>query len=645
MTTPPASVSPASVSPTAPPRLALIGSPNSGKTTLFNALTGLRQKVANYAGVTVDHVQANVSLPHGKQVTLIDLPGTYALTPLSPDEAVTLDVLRGAVPECPKPDGVLVVADATTLRRSLQLLGEVLLQNLPTALILTMVDEMKARGGAVDVPRLQRRLGIPVLGIVGNKGIGLDDVRHLIGQPDTWMRAKDGAIPSEIEARFGWVDALVEACTTKPSAGTALTDRIDGVLLHPGWGLGVFAVLMFVFFQLIFAVAAPLQDLFEGAVGELGGLVGHVLPEGVWWSGLIVDGVIGGVGAVVVFVPQIALLLLAIGILEHTGYMARAAFLIDRVMGWAGLEGRSFIALLSSYACAIPGIMATRAIPDPRSRLSTILVAPFMTCSARLPVYALLIGAFIPAETVGGIFGVQGLVLFGLYLLGSVSALVAAALFKRGLLRGRTYPFYMELPPYRWPTMKVVGLQVWRGVRAFLKKAGTVILGAAVVLWVLLNLPPVEVPAHIAGDEAASKAYQIQHSWAADVGRAIEPAIEPIGFDWKIGVGLLASLSAREVIVSSMAQTYAFGGDEEDLEGLGERLKADVKADGTPVYTLATVLSLLVFYVYALQCISTIGAIRRETGGWRWPAFAVTYMFVVAYAGSFVTYQLTRAFS
>jgi ferrous iron transport protein B len=445
------------------PRLALVGSPNSGKTTLFNALTGLRQKVANYAGVTVDYVQAKASLGAGGHATLIDLPGTYALASLSADEDVTRDVLEGRLEACPRPDGVVVVADATTLGRSLQLLGEVLALGLPTALVLTMVDEMKARGGAVDVPRLQRRLGLPVVGVVGNKGIGIDDVRQLLIDPQGWSRPQAEKLPpQDVEARYKWVDGLMSGCVSVPKVRDALTDRLDKVLLHPWAGLGLFAIVMFLFFQLIFAVAAPLQDLFEGAVGVIGEGVGSVLGEA-WWSALLVDGVIGGVGSVVVFIPQIALLLLAIGVMEHTGYMARAAFIIDRVMGWAGLEGRSFIALLSSYACAIPGIMAARAIPDPRSRLATILVAPLTTCSARLPVYALLIGAFVPQGAVGGVFNLQGLVLFGLYLLGAVSALAAGALFKRGLLKGKTYPFYMELPPYRWPTGKVVGLQVWRG--------------------------------------------------------------------------------------------------------------------------------------------------------------------------------------
>ncbi|MEL6179472.1 MAG: ferrous iron transporter B, partial [Myxococcota bacterium] len=327
-------------------------------------------------------------------------------------------------------------------------------------------------------------------------------------------------------------------------------------------------------------------------------------------------------------------------LMEGRGYMARAAFLIDRVMGWAGLEGRCFVALLSSYACAVPGIMATRTIPDPRSRLATILVAPFMTCSARLPVYALLIGAFIPKQTVFGVFNLQGLTLFGLYVLGSSAALLAAALFKRGLLRGRTYPFYMELPPYRVPRPKVIAAQVWRGLKAFLRKAGTVILVASIVLWALLSFPRVEPPPEIAPDSPEAASWSLERSYAAQLGKATEPVFEPLGFDWKINVGLIASLAAREVVVSTLSQIYAFSGDEEDVQGLAERLRRERKSNGEPVYTLAVALSLMVFFVFSLQCVSTLAVIRRETHSWRWPAFCFAYMFALAWGASFITYQL-----
>ena len=626
-------------------RLALVGSPNCGKTTLFNALTGLNHRIANYPGVTVEHAKGAVDLggaSEDKDIELLDLPGTYALEALSPDEQVTADALRGAIEGIEAPEGVVLVADATTLRRALPFVGEVLRLGLPTLVVLTMIDELKARGGAVKMGALRRALGVKVVGVVGNKGLGMEDLKHELGRVETWKAGDPERVPEDLEGRFAWADEVLDDAIAAPEPGRGITDRIDQVLLHPVWGLALFALVMFVFFQVVFTVAAPLQELFEGGVGALGGWIGARMAPGLLRS-LLVDGLIAGVGGVVVFVPQIALLLLMIALLEASGYMSRAAFLIDRVMGWAGLEGRCFVALLSSYACAIPGIMATRSIPDPRSRLATIMVAPFMTCSARLPVYGLLIAAFVPEIYLGGLISVQGLVLLGLYLLGSLSALLAAVIFKRGVLRGRTYPFYMELPPYRAPSWRVVVSRVWRGVRAFLKKAGTIILVASMLLWGALTFPRAEPPQELKGDQAAVQAYQLERSAAAQVGKAIEPAIEPLGFDWRIGVGIIASLAAREVIVSTMSQIFAFQGGEENLEGLGAKIKAAEGPDGQPAYGLAAALSLLVFYVYALQCVSTLAVMRRETGSWKWPAIAFIYMFVVAWVASFITYQTASA--
>lgn len=624
---------------TRPWRLALIGSPNSGKSTLFHHLTGVKTKIANFPGVTVDHVQGQARTSAGP-ATLIDLPGTYTLEAYSPDEEVSLNILRGDAPGVDPPDGVLVVLDATSLSRSLPLLAEVLRLGLPTSLVLTMMDEVKARGGDVHLVRLGQRLGIPVHGIVGHRGVGIDRVRESLADPQGWPRF-DATTLDENSDLFAWTDDVVRTCVCPPSARDPLTDRIDRVLLHPIAGPVSFLAVMFVFFQAMFFWSAPVMDLFEGAAVQLGEALRTVLPSG-FLESLLVDGIIAGVGGVIVFLPQIAVVLLMINLLESLGYMARAAFSIDRLMAWVGLEGRCFVSLLSSYACAIPGIMAARTIPDRKNRLATILVAPFMTCSARLPVYTLLVVGFVPQTKVLGWIGLRGLVFFSLYLLGAVSAVVAAALFKRILLKGPSLPFVMELPPYRIPRPRVVLRQTWWGMRSFLKKAGTVILASSVILWVLLSFPAVDPPAELADDPAASRSYQLERSYAASVGKFLEPALEPLGFDWKIGVGLIASLAAREVVVATLAQIYSVPPEEEeDIDSLSERMMAERDPNtGEPVYTLATVLSLLVFFVYALQCISTLAAIRRETNSWSWPVFAFGYMLALAYGASFLTYRI-----
>jgi ferrous iron transport protein B len=620
-----------------PLRFGLLGSPNSGKTTLFNGLTGLRARVGNYPGVTVERREGALR-QSAQRALVIDLPGTYSLEPLSPDEAVVGRVLSGEISAAP--DALVVVADACTLDRSLLLLAQVLRRGLPTCLVLTMTDELYARGGSIDLPRLERALGIAVLGVVGHRGLGLDGLRaRLAAPPASWPRPH--LLPPEDAAgRAGWAASVLDAVSHQRPAQSRVTEAIDRVVLHPLAGSALFALVMVLFFQLIFAWATPAMDAIDAGVALAGDGVRGLLPAGAL-ADFVAEGLIAGVGAVVIFLPQIALLFGLLYLLEDVGYMARAAFVVDRAMGRIGLEGRSFVSLLSSYACAVPGIMATRTIPSPRDRLVTILVAPLMTCSARLPVYALLIGAFVPAVGAFGPFGLQGLVLLGLYLTGSLAALAIAAVLKRTLLRGEALPFYMELPPYRMPTLKLWLGQVWGSVYAFLRRAGTIILSVSVVLWVLLNVPRGDAPP--GADRAQARRAALEQSLAGRAGHAIEPLIAPLGFDWKIGVGLLASLAAREVIVSTLAQIYA-ASDEDS--GLRDAIRNDVDPrSGQRVFTPATVAALLVFFVFALQCLSTIAVMRRETNSWRWPAFAFGYLLTLAWTASFATHALVSAWT
>ncbi len=617
-----------------PLRLGLIGSPNSGKTTLFNALTGLRARVGNYPGVTVERREGDLELD-GRRVVVIDLPGTYSLDPLSPDEAVVGRVLDGELAE--RPDALLVVADACSLERSLLVLAQVLRRGTPTLLVLTMTDELHARGGELDLPRLERALGIPVRGVVGHRGLGLGALRELLARPESWSRPHL-LPPSSAADRAGWADSILANVVSRRPGAHRVTEALDRVVLHPLAGTLLFAAVMLMFFQLIFVVAQPAMDGIDAAVGWGAASLRAALPPGLL-TDFLTDGLIAGVGAVIIFLPQIVLLFTLLYLLEDVGYMARAAFVIDRVMGRVGLEGRCFVSLLSSYACAVPGIMATRSIASPRNRLVTILVAPLMTCSARLPVYALLIGAFVPASTVLGPLGLQGLTLLGLYLMGAIAALLVAALLKRTLLRGGEMPFYMEIPPYRLPPLSLVASQVWGSAGAFLRRAGTIIVAVSIVLWFLLSFPRSEAPAGASPNEARRLA--LEQSYAGRAGHAIEPLIRPLGFDWKIGVGLLSSLAAREVIVATLAQIYAAS---EEQTSLRAAVRADVDPrTGRPVFTPATVASLLVFFVFALQCMSTLAIMRRETNTWRWPAFAFGYLLVLAYGASFVTYRVATA--
>ncbi len=610
-------------------RLGLLGSPNSGKTTLFNALTGLRARVGNYPGVTVERREGETHVD-GRRIVVIDLPGAYSLTPLSPDEAVVSQLIAGELPGAAPPDGLVITADACSMERSLMLVAQALRVGLPCCLALTMVDELRARGGELDVERLSNSLGIPVVGLVGHRGLGVDRLRALLGDPGAWSRP--AILPPESpQERAGWAASVLSAVLHTRPGRSVHTERIDRVVLHPVAGSALFAVVMVVFFQLIFAWAVPAMDAIDAGFNVASGALRSALPAGLA-TDLLADGVVAGVGAVLVFLPQIVLLFTLLYLLEDVGYMARAAFVVDRVMGKVGLEGRAFVALLSSYACAVPGIMATRTIPSPKSRLITILVAPLMTCSARLPVYALLIAAFVPARSVWGPLGLQGLVLLGLYLAGATFALVVAALLKRTLLRGEDVPFTLELPPYRRPPLRLVVAQVWGAASAFLKRAGTIILGVSIVLWFLMTFPQAETPAGLGPQEAAGHA--LEHSAAGRLGHAIEPAIAPLGFDWKIGVGLVASLAAREVIVSTLAQIYAVSEDDTSLRDAVRR---------DPAFAPPTVAALLVFFVFALQCMSTLAIMRRETNSWGWPAFAFGYLLTLAYGAAFVANRVVAA--
>jgi ferrous iron transport protein B len=612
--------------------VAIVGSPNAGKTSLFNALTGIRARTANYPGVTVSRREATVHIGD-KVVTLADLPGTYGLDPISPDEAVVSDALHGRVEGVDAPDALVIVADATSLERSLFLIAEFLELDLPTCLVLTMIDEVAVRHGSIDIDRLSAALGIPVVGVVGHKGVGLDAVRSLIADSNAWQRPVM-APPTDLPQRTAWVDSIVTSVVA-PLDVDLRTRRIDAVLLHPVSGPLVFVAVMLAFFQSIFTLATPIVDQFERGVTSIAETVRDA--AGGTFGDFLADGVIGGVGSVLVFLPQITLLFLIIGLLERVGYMARAALLADRVMGRFGLEGRSFVAMLSSFACAVPGIMSARTIPNERHRLATMMSAPLMTCSARLPVFTLLIAAFVPDRSVLGPIHSQGLVLFGLYALGAISGLVYSAALSRFMLGGPSAPFMMELPPYRRPTMAAVVLHVWDGAWSFMRKAGGIILLTTIGLWAMLNVPNTTAPAGL--DEAQAASYEMEHSIAGGVGKAMEPLFAPMGFEWRTNVALLGSLAAREVFVSTLSITTA----AESEDALPDRLETLSHPDGTKVFEAATVGALLVFFVYALQCFSTVAVLRRESNSWKWPALAMSSMFALAYMAALITHVAIEA--
>ncbi|BAX91791.1 ferrous iron transporter B [Mycobacterium shigaense] len=616
-------------------RVALVGSPNAGKTSVFNHLTGLRAKTGNYPGVTVGR-SVGIAKVDGVEVAIEDLPGTYSLDPISPDEQVVADLLAGEVYEDGRPDAIVIVADATTLHRSIILIAQVLRLDLPCLLALTMTDELTARGGGISVDALSTALGIPVVAVVANRGVGIDTLRARLTSFGRWQRPPI-LPPGDDAAIDAWGRSVLDAADYVAPQPDRRTRGIDRVVLHPLWGSLIFFAVMFCFFQVVFTVAAPLQDRVGQALTWLGALVSDHVGNYVV-RGLLGQGLIGGVGTVLQFIPQIVLLFLLIALLENVGYMARAAFLMDRVMAATGLEGRAFVAMLSSFACAIPGIMATRTLPSSRDRIATIITAPLMTCSARLPVFTLLVGMLVSPRTLWGPLSAQGVAMFALYMCGGTSALIAATVFKSTILRSDLLPFTMELPPYRFPSVKTVLITMWDSAKMFLRKAGTIILGTSVVLWVLLNLParPTETAQLSPTDTTA---YVMDHSFAADVGKAVGPVFKPLGFDWRVNIALLGSMSAREVFVSTLGQVAA----ATDPDNPREALATMTDDAGHKVFTAPTVIALMAYFIFALQCMSTVAVMRRETNSWRWPAIAWSYMFALAWVMAFAARSVAIA--
>ena len=718
---------------TSAPYVVLTGNPNSGKTTVFNALTGLRAKVGNYAGVTVERKEGRL-LHAPTEIKVIDLPGTYSLSPQSLDEQISRDVLLNRLAELPAPSLVVVVVDASNLQRNLYYATQVVELGYPTLIALNMVDVAEDNGHEINAEKLTASLGVPALPVVASSGRGMPELRQKIistladktietvtappkqfyilpvafvkeaaiiaallnahfrerrrqaaaeallilsnekalassleHYPAPIQQAVDAARrrldaagvewrSAAIEARYASVTAISnEAVTETRQEQETFSDKLDRVLTHKVWGTLIFVAVMALMFQSIFTFAQLPMRLLQDGIDVVGGMVGHAIPRGDLNS-LLVDGVIAGVGSVVAFLPQILLLFMFIGLLEDTGYMARAAFLMDRLMSKVGLHGKSFIPMLSSFACAIPGIMATRTIESPKDRLVTILVAPLMSCSARLPVYTLLIGACIPDIRILGFLKLAGLTMLAMYLLGIIVALLMAWLFKKTLLKGETPMLIMELPPYKRPLARVVLRHMWDRSKLFLTRAGTVILGINILLWFMAVYPrSAEVHrqfevrrAAAAGDtnllasiDNEEQGEKLRYSFAGRMGRAIEPVIKPLGFDWKMGIGIVTSFAAREVFVSTMATVYNVGNSESEssVANLQKTLREQKHADGTPVYTALTAVTLMVFYVFALQCVSTVAIVRRETNSWKWPIFQWVYMGVLAWGLAFITWH------
>ncbi|MBK7704900.1 MAG: ferrous iron transport protein B [Acidobacteria bacterium] len=625
--------------------IALAGNPNAGKTTLFNALTGMRQKVANYPGVTVERKEGNW-LVGDKPARIIDLPGLYSIDATSLDEQIARDVLTGADSSLPHPDVVIAAVDSTNLERNLYLVTQLLELQIPTVVALTMIDEFERQKHQIDTGRLSKLLGVPVVAVDASTGRGVEELADSAAKmidsrrpvPDNLNTAAETSQNAKIFARYSFISEVVQESVKHMDLDAHnFSEKLDRVLTHRFFGLVILVAVLLVVFQTIFSWANIPMDLLEKGFGALGDLARTNMPEGIL-TDLIVDGIIAGVGGVLVFLPQILLLFLFISILEDSGYMARAAFLLDKLMSRVGLHGKAFLPLMSSFACAIPGIMAARTIENPKDRLATILIAPFMSCSARLPVYTLMIATFFAGQTVFGFISLGAVLMLAMYALGIFAALVVALILKKSVLRTSSQPpFVMELPPYRLPNLRNVMQNMFLRAWLFVKRAGTVILAISIVLWALMYFPKSAPPAGIAG---SPESYQLTHSFAGTLGQAIEPAIRPLGFDWKIGVALIASFAAREVLVSTLSIVYNVGkGADEESETLISAIHDARDADGKPTWTPLTALTLMVFFVLAMQCMSTVAIVRRETNSWRWPAFMIVYMTGLAYLAAFVTYQ------
>jgi ferrous iron transport protein B len=652
-----------------PLTIALAGNPNAGKTTLFNSLTGLNQKVANYPGVTVERKAGTWRLD-GVTATLIDLPGLYSLDATSIDEQIARDFITGKVAGLSRPDVIVSVVDATNLERNLYLATQLFEYGIPVIIALTMIDVFEKQKHSIDIGKLSKLLNVPVIAVNAKGGRGKEElawkVKELVHSKPRKLfefngHSGDGE-NAKIFARYNFIsNAVQESVKHNDKREHQISEKIDRVLTHRFFGLLILIAVLLTVFQAIFSWATLPMDLLDQGFGALGDGVRTILPEGML-SDLLVDGIIAGVGGILVFLPQILVLFLFISILEDTGYMARAAFLLDKLMSRVGLHGKAFLPLMSSFACAIPGIMATRTIEDRRDRFATILIAPFMSCSARLPVYTLMIAAFFAGHTVFGFISLGAVLMLAMYSLGILTAIAVAFVLKRTLLKAPPPPFIMELPPYRLPSVRTVLQNMLTRAWLFVKRAGTVILAISIILWALMYFPRTEVtPAAVPlattaetvqSDEAhadaavTNQSEQLKHSFAGKLGHIIEPVIRPLGFDWKIGVALIASFAAREVLVSTLSIIYNVGKDEnEQSETLISAIRSAKDEDGGAVWTPLTALTLMVFFVLAMQCMSTVAIVRRETNSWKWTIFMVTYMTGLAYAAAFITYQGGRILS